>query len=240
MEKSINSRITKIHDINLYWVQIPNHATIIEIQHKLNYLDKEEQKTYESYKVEEKQIEFLLGRVLLKNLLSVWLEHAPEKIRFIKNVYGRPYLHPSYKKSNLYFNLSHAKGVLACVVSPWEKVGIDVEFTDYDAFEVMNSVFVKKEIEYVNKQLTSDLKRQAFFRIWTRKEAVMKAEGKGFYLPSKSFSVPVEGERVSDETYEYLTYSFLPNSMCSLVVKNRNFKCNIQRFYYQNILGLNQ
>ncbi|MCX2829705.1 4'-phosphopantetheinyl transferase superfamily protein [Bacillus pseudomycoides] len=239
MEKRKVRRFTKNCDINLYWVQIPDYATTLDFHHKLNYLDEDERKVYEAYKVEEKRIEFLLGRVLVKKLLSDCLGLEPEKVRFIKNVYGRPYLHPSYSKSNLFFNLSHTKGVLACVVSPWEKVGIDIECTDFNAFEVIHSVFTEKEIEFLDKQLTADSKRQAFFRMWTRKEAVMKAEGKGFSLSPKSFIVPFDGERVSDGKYQYLTYSFFQNYLCSLAVEKKGeFECNIHRFSYEHILDI--
>ncbi|GEC93638.1 4'-phosphopantetheinyl transferase family protein [Brevibacillus brevis] len=205
--------------LNLYWLEIPDHTTLSEMEHYLHYLDDDERKTYEAYRVEEKRIEFLLGRVFLKNLLGVRLGLQPDQVRFMKNAYGRPYLIPSQAQPDLFFNLSHTRGVIACVIAPWDKVGIDVERTDHDASDVMRVVFVEKEIEFVNSQLTSDAKRQAFYRIWTRKEAVMKAEGKGFSLPPRSFTVPLEGECVSDGKYEYLTYLLIPDCLCSLVVK---------------------
>ena len=74
---------------------------------------------------------------------------------------------------------------MACALLKAERIGIDVErikrvdITDYKA------VFTPDEFRLINE---SSQPLEAFFHFWTRKEAVMKADGRGFYLNPETFS----------------------------------------------------
>ena len=53
--------------------------------------------------------------------------------------------------------------------------------------------FHPDECDEINAQ-PEDQQRKAFFNCWTRKEAYIKALGKGLYLPLDSFCVSVDDE----------------------------------------------
>jgi len=93
------------------------------------------------------------------------------------------------------FNLSHSGDKVVLLVDE-EDVGADVEQIVPYSRKVANRVFTASEQEWLRRQATDE----AFYRLWTGKEAVMKALGLGFHLPPESF--------------EILSDSFLPNSVC--------------------------
>lgn len=211
--------------IEMYWVPVPPQQEVIEEMNKhISILDVEERLTYEKYRVDFKKIEFMTGRLLLKTLLAQRMGIQPKQVRFVKNEYGKLFLHPTHETSGLYFNLSHTDQMIVCVLSPWEKAGIDVERIGKDHFDVMSSVFVDEEAAFVQSQPTFQAKREAFYMLWTRKEAVMKAVGMGFSLSPKTFRVPFQRAQTGNDQYDFYTYSLPPDYLCSLAVAKRDGK----------------
>lgn len=86
---------------------------------------------------------------------------------------GKPILTGS---NSIYFNLSHAGDYAVCIVSN-TSVGIDIEGKHKINEKVMKKCFSEKEEIWVNEILEE--KQERFFRLWTAKEAVSKATGKG-------------------------------------------------------------
>lgn len=172
----------------VYWLLVPEEMTVEDVASRLDFLDAEERAVYDRYRVDFKKIEFLLGRALLKGLLGERLGLRPQEVAFRKNDYGKLFL--ARDEQPFHFNLTHSGRMIACVISPLQ-VGVDVEQGDVDHLSVMNSVFTPQEQEHVN-QAPLATRLQAFFRIWTRKEAYVKAVGMGLSIPPDSFSVPIE------------------------------------------------
>lgn len=86
---------------------------------------------------------------------------------------GKPML---IEMNPIYFNLSHAGDYAVCVVAD-VPVGIDIEGKHQMNEKVMRKCFSEKEKFWVNEILEE--KQERFFRLWTAKEAVSKATGKG-------------------------------------------------------------
>jgi 4'-phosphopantetheinyl transferase len=202
--------------IRCYWVPIPAQVRLSDLTAGLAVLDAAERQTYDRYRVDFKKVEFLTGRLLLKRLLADHLKTEPCAVRFIKNAYGKLFLHPDQRGAGLFFNLSHTDRLVACVLSPFPFTGIDVELVTVPHFDVMPQVFVETEIRFVQSQPTLRERLKAFYRLWTRKEAVMKATGKGFSLPPKSFTVPFAAGYARDGEFAYDTYELGPDYLCSL------------------------
>lgn len=221
--------------LDVIWVPVEAQTAPASLEHKLSLLDAEERTVYERYRVDFKKIEFLTGRVLLKTLLGQQLGLPPEQIRFVKNDYGKLFLHPDLTDRSprpLFFNLTHTDRLIACVISPCDGAGIDVERTTRAPLEVMSSVFVPEEIAWVEGQATEQAKREAFFLLWTRKEAVMKAEGMGFSLSPLTFTVPFDFARATEAKYEHFTWRLEPELLCSVTVKREGAEppeCRVRR-----------
>ena len=121
---------------------------------------------------------FIVGRGMLRKILSEHLGVAPEKISLLAGRFGKPFL--SARDVGIRFNVSHSRGVAVIAVSLDREVGIDIEFVDssFDVFSVVHGVFSPQAISRL-RSLPSNLLADTFFAGWTRKEAVLKAMGDG-------------------------------------------------------------
>ncbi len=85
-----------------------------------------------------------------------------------------------FAEGGIRFNLSHSEGVGLVALTRQTEIGVDVERVRAlpEADELVKRFFSRREgIAYA--QLPSDQKPAAFFNLWTRKEAWLKATGEG-------------------------------------------------------------
>ncbi|TYS13042.1 4'-phosphopantetheinyl transferase superfamily protein [Rossellomorea vietnamensis] len=199
----------KKHIVKIYVLQTPPQLQMDSVKGFINILDNSEKKIYNNFLVEKRKIEFLLGRILLKVILSEELNTSISRIMLEKNYYGKLYLSGSIDKGPLFFNLSHTNGMLVCGVNRMGEIGVDVERVEKNILNVMNGIFLSDEVNYVKSQETLEKSNVAFFKVWTRKESYMKLKGKGFSIDPKSFLVPcTEGySQTQNIFYESLNYS---------------------------------
>jgi len=116
----------------------------------------------------------------LRNVLAQILNESPEKIRINKAEHGKPYLADN---PQLVFNLSHSASVMIIAVGWRCQLGVDVELCKPRAnlAGLVDKCFAEEEVEYWRK-LPEHQKIPEFYRFWTRKEAFVKATGRGIGL----------------------------------------------------------
>ncbi len=134
------------------------------------------------------------GRGLLRWLLGSYLELDPIRLQFAYSSQGKPELTSALveklAKGQLHFNLSHS-GTQLVLAFAWERrVGADVEQvrSDIELEQIAERFFSPAE-QGALRSLKSPDRIPAFFRCWTRKEAYVKATGKGLTLPLDQFDV---------------------------------------------------
>ena len=105
--------------------------------------------------------------------------------------FGKPRLEDS--TSSLTFNVSHSGERAIFGFARSLEIGVDVEKIDprVDIEEVARATFAKAEVDAL-LMLPEAMQRDTFFRVWSRKEAYMKALGVGFSLPPSDFTVSVD------------------------------------------------
>ncbi len=123
-----------------------------------------------------------------RRLLGAALGRKPESLVFTADALGKPALAGS--ASNLHFNLSHGGEFGALVVSANRPVGIDIEpwRAMTDTMAVGANVFTGREMQGWAQATVADLNAR-FLRLWTRKEALLKAIGLGLSVDPKSLEV---------------------------------------------------
>jgi 4'-phosphopantetheinyl transferase len=134
---------------------------------------------------------FIAARGILRAILGAYLRCQPSLIRFASNEYGKPNL--DGHKNDLRFNLSHSHGVALFACSRACEVGIDIERLrdDFSSHDIAARFFSRAELCAFNSVPTR-LRTRAFFNCWTRKEAYIKATGKGLSYPLDTFTVSVD------------------------------------------------
>ncbi len=167
------------------------------IQSLLRTLCVEEQQRAERFHFPKDRDRFIVARGLLRAILSFYLGKEPSCWRFVYNEYGKPALTAAYNKEPLCFNLSHSRELALYAVTQNRNLGVDLEYirTDFPWEEIAERFFSPKE-NAVLRTLPQNMKHKAFFTCWTRKEAYIKATGKGLTLPLDQFDVSlIPGEQ---------------------------------------------
>ncbi|MDF3036003.1 MAG: 4-phosphopantetheinyl transferase [Paucimonas sp.] len=96
------------------------------------------------------------------------------------------------------FNLSHSRDVLAIAICSAGEVGIDVEQLDSNVIADMTSIaqdYFSSEEQRLLAAVPAAQLAEEFFRIWTLKEAVLKAAGVGLFHPLSSLCVAQKAAR---------------------------------------------
>lgn len=140
----------------------------------------------------ELQSQFLKTRIFARKVLSLYARSNPENIRFKIGKYGKPYLDIENlaQEKKIFFNISHTASISTLAVSFEGEIGIDIEEKRNRKVEesLWNSVCSISEIAYL-KSISSNYQEEEFLKIWTRKEAILKAKGIGFMQDPKEIEV---------------------------------------------------
>jgi len=162
---------------------------------------------------------FIAGRGLLRTILGQYLEVAARNIQFGYGKNGKPFL--GGKGESLEFNLAHSEHLALIAVATSGEIGVDVErvriLDDFD--ELVARFFSQRETREF-RQLGIEEQPNAFFNLWTRKEAWLKATGEGIvhslkhvevsFLPeerARFLSLPTE----AGETSNWRLHELLPS-----------------------------
>jgi 4'-phosphopantetheinyl transferase len=155
--------------------------------------DDEEQRAAR-FHFEKNRNEFILSRGWLRVLLGQYLGVPPAELVFTYSAHGKPGIGVP-AMAPLGFNVSHTDGMVVFAFAWKRKIGIDIEKPreDVDVEELAERFFSSAEKQALH-MLPPEIRRGAFFRGWTRKEAYIKAIGEGLSHPLHQFDVSLAPE----------------------------------------------
>ena len=157
------------------------------LEHFRRTLDADELDRAGRFRFEKHRRHFIVARGFLRSVVARYLAAQPEVLRFEYGAYGKPALESGH---TLRFNLSHSNEVALLAVSLEAELGVDVEHirADFASEDIARRYFSRAEVDAFNA-LPPGEQVAAFFRCWTRKEAYIKAIGKGFSQALDAFDV---------------------------------------------------
>jgi 4'-phosphopantetheinyl transferase len=122
----------------------------------------------------------IVARSFLRQILAAYLQCTPDSIAFAYTANGKPHL--AGDAPALRFNLSHSNALFLCAVSSHCEVGVDVErmgaMPEADAAAIVERFFTEGE-KSAYQTAANGQKDLAFYKLWTRKEAIAKCSGWG-------------------------------------------------------------
>lgn len=141
-----------------------------------------------SYRKRHDQLNSVIGKLLLvQGLREMNLSYSLECLNYTSS--QRPYIN-----SRLDFNISHSLHCVICAISCDCKVGVDVERIGSVRIEDFENQWTKKEWDYL---IHSKDQLKEFYDYWTRKEAIVKADGNGLSIALNTFDVTSNNVTVS-------------------------------------------
>lgn len=157
-----------------------------EYSQLLPIISQERQKRIARMAVNGDKIRSLFAELLIRYEVSEQLGADFSLLEFGKNEFGKPFI---VGKSGCDFSVSHsARAVVFAGVS--SRVGVDIERIRRRKSGFSERFFAENEIKFIEESENPD---EAFFEIWTKKEAYSKMLGKGLAAGFGSFDVTGNG-----------------------------------------------
>ena len=173
--------------IDLWWVPVPDVSVSSLYSHYHDVLSAPEHQRFLSQRLPKGQLQFLITRIVLRYLLSVYHPDThPAQWIFGKSETGRPQVDQS--QSSLQFNLTHTGKLLLIAVTGSGAPGVDAEVLGRNACvaEIAQRYFSRTEALQI-LDAAPEIRNELFLRIWTLKEAAVKATGLGLSRALRRF-----------------------------------------------------
>ena len=162
------------------------HGEATNIDAHLSLLQPEEVERAARFKFLRHRGDYVLAHAYTRRILAAYTGIHPEEIVFATDKFGKPRI--TRPRTELTFNLSHTKGLCVLAVSHGQEIGIDVERLRHIEKDVALGHFSPRELADLDC-LAEEAWLTGFYRCWTSKEALLKAEGVGLNIPLDSFDV---------------------------------------------------
>ncbi len=135
---------------------------------------------------------YIAARAMLRKLLARYIAITPQNLTFENNAYGKPQLIDVHNPAQLQFSVSHSHELACYAVTCQHTIGIDIEWIHpLDYLGLAERFFANDEYQALAQLPTAQL-ATGFFRVWTQKEAFVKALGLGLQYPLDQFCVTTQ------------------------------------------------
>ncbi|MGQ9847560.1 MAG: 4'-phosphopantetheinyl transferase family protein [Bacteroidales bacterium] len=145
---------------------------------------------------EQDRNRYVVTQYFLREFLSYYLKIDFDKVEISYSKSGKPYLNDKIN-SNLKFNYSHSGDYIIYAFTSDDEIGVDIEeIKDIPELDELSRTHFSDEEQSIYFELKNpDRKKQLFYKIWTRKEALLKAAGSGITIDLQSLRVLRTNER---------------------------------------------
>ncbi|MEA2413437.1 MAG: 4-phosphopantetheinyl transferase [Thermoanaerobaculia bacterium] len=158
--------------IDVYFIDVSVADEVIESL--ANLLTIPERARADRYRFPDDRRRSIVARAATRRFLARYLGSDPTTLVIDEEEFGKPVLHGR----EIEFNASHSGDLVALAFAKETEVGVDVERRRKltDTLALARRYFSAEEVAIVERAADAG---DAFFAIWTAKEAIVKASGKG-------------------------------------------------------------
>ena len=155
-------------------------------------LSSEETVRADRFKNESHAAQWAFFHAALRDILSNYTGQAAEQLQFRLGEHGKPCLLEAPSPA-LHFNLSHSGDLALLAVTRCAPIGVDIEHQrELNDMDALVTRFFSAAEQRSFARLAPTNRRDCFYHCWTRKEALIKANGIGLSAPLAAFDVPLE------------------------------------------------
>lgn len=195
--------------VRLRWA-VPDEAAAATLAAWHATLDAKEQARAARFHFDRDRHAFIAAHALARAMLSEAAGLPPAAWRFTAGHAGKPELDPALGLPWLRFNISHTRGLVACAVAARDDLGLDVE--DLCRREASPGLaerhFAAAEVALLAAAPPA-ARHATFLRIWTLKEAFVKATGDGIGLDLHRFAFSLDPPRLTLDAGDATEWRFL-------------------------------
>lgn len=160
-------------------------------------LSSDEEERADNFRFPHHRQRFVVARGALRQIIALYLNIYPKNVVFGYTKHDKPFLkEPALP---LEFNITHSHDLAVCALTLNHPIGVDIERVQLDDKTAVAKRFFSRHEVAELANAPAEERRAGFYRIWSRKEAVIKAIGKGLAVPLSSFSVKLSDESQSIE-----------------------------------------
>jgi 4'-phosphopantetheinyl transferase len=168
------------HEVRVWWMRTESVADPLLLGEYERLLSEDELRQRDRFLFPALRHDYLLTRTLVRTTLSRYAAISADRWRFTRGAHGRPEIADPSIAPGLCFNVSHTKGLIACLISRDRQAGVDVENVARDGrlLEIADRHFDASEVRAL-RSLPPEERQVRFFEYWTLKESFIKAIGVG-------------------------------------------------------------
>lgn len=190
-----------------------------ELDYRLGQLPAKMSQSIMQYKNWQDQQARILSKLLIKKQMSLFTTNFNlDDIK--RNQFNCPYINESF-----FFSSAHSHELVVCLASEIGLVGIDIEWMDSKKKYFPLDLFSKEERSHIESSLNYS---NEFYRLFTRKEVLMKLSGKGVFMNFEESSVLGNKIMFNNEVYYFNSVSLSNNYMLSYITNDKMYKLEIE------------
>ena len=162
-----------------------NRSIAIGIVSMIPLLAADERSRAERFRFDHHRHRYIAARETLRRLLAAYADIVPEDVVFRYGPRGKPAVDAPAVACAIDFNVSHRGDYALYAFCRWRELGVDIEFMHEvpQALAIGRKHFTPEESCVLQAADAAGRVQECFFRLWTRKEAVIKAVGTGLSMP---------------------------------------------------------
>lgn len=150
-------------------------------------LSDEERSRAACFRTDQLRDVYVAAHGMLRQVLSEATGQPAQQLSFQENPWGKPALSDLHR--DFYFSISHSSDRFLVALSRTGPVGVDIEKIADDApYDIADQIMTPGEQSLLMRIPAQD-RRQTFYDLWARKEAVAKAIGRGLDIDFRTIEV---------------------------------------------------
>ena len=209
--------VLNYEDDHVFKIDVEKHFITILDNYK-DILSEKELVKSKKYNKEADAKRYLISKYFLRKILSKFIHVEPNAIRFEQTSNKKPTV------AGVEFNLTHS-GKLVLIAISKSLIGIDLEYInkEFDFNPLLSNCFHQDEIDFLK---ANNNKIDNFYKLWTRKEALLKATGEGLIDELDQINSLGNEVRRRDLSFDLQSFSLEDNNVISIARLGNPSKIN--------------